>query len=237
MLPIAQAELRMLWRNKVVAACAILMPLAFAVLLIVMRDRFGGEGGTIAALQIIVMAGFGVYITATTTLAARRQTLLLKRLRSTAITDGAILGGLLLPVITLNVVQLLIVLTAMVATGEFPANGWLVALHVAVVELMFLALALATWGLTSTPEQAQITTMPVFILALGTAMWITLTGSGSQLAVQRALPGGASVEAIVGAWSGTVPGLQGLLLTLPTLAWALAGLLAAIRLFRWEPRH
>ena len=27
------------------------------------------------------------------------------------------------------------------------------------------------------------------------------------------------------------------LLTLPTLAWALAGLLAAIRLFRWEPRH
>ena len=237
MLPIAQAELRMLWRNKVVAACAILMPLAFAVLLIVMRDRFGGEGGTIAALQIIVMAGFGVYITATTTLAARRQTLLLKRLRSTAITDGAILGGLLLPVITLNVVQLLIVLTAMVATGEFPANGWLVALHVAVVELMFLALALATWGLTSTPEQAQITTMPVFILALGTAMWITLTGSGSQLAVQRALPGGASVEAIVGAWSGTVPGIQGLLLTLPTLAWALAGLLAAIRLFRWEPRH
>ena len=168
MLPIAQAELRMLWRNKVVAACAILMPLAFAVLLIVMRDRFGGEGGTIAALQIIVMAGFGVYITATTTLAARRQTLLLKRLRSTAITDGAILGGLLLPVITLNVVQLLIVLTAVVATGEFPANGWLVALHVAVVELMFLALALATWGLTSTPEQAQITTMPVFILALGT---------------------------------------------------------------------
>ncbi len=237
MLPIAQAELRMLWRNKVVAACAILMPLAFAVLLIVMRDRFGGEGGTIAALQIIVMAGFGVYITATTTLAARRQTLLLKRLRSTAITDGAILGGLLLPVITLNVVQLLIVLTAVVATDEFPANGWLVALHVAVVELMFLALALATWGLTSTPEQAQITTMPVFILALGTAMWITLTGSGSQLAVQRALPGGASVEAIVGAWSGTVPGIQGLLLTLPTLAWALAGLLAAIRLFRWEPRH
>ncbi|WP_447587110.1 ABC transporter permease [Microbacterium lacticum] len=237
MLPIAQAELRMLWRNKVVAACAILMPLAFAVLLIVMRDRFGGEGGTIAALQIIVMAGFGVYITATTTLAARRQTLLLKRLRSTAITDGAILGGLLLPVITLNVVQLLIVLTAVVATGDFPANGWLVALHVAVVELMFLALALATWGLTSTPEQAQITTMPVFILALGTAMWITLTGSGSQLAVQRALPGGASVEAIVGAWSGTVPGIQGLLLTLPTLAWALAGLLAAMRLFRWEPRH
>lgn len=237
MLPIAQAELRMLWRNKVVGACAILMPLAFAVLLIVMRDRFGGEGGTIAALQIIVMAGFGVYITATTTLAARRQTLLLKRLRSTAITDGAILGGLLLPVITLNVVQLLIVLTAVVATGEFPANVWLVALHVAVVELMFLALALATWGLTSTPEQAQITTMPVFILALGTAMWITLTGSGSQLAVQRALPGGASVEAIVGAWSGTVPGIQGLLLTLPTLAWALAGLLAAIRLFRWEPRH
>jgi len=237
MLHIARAELRMLWRNKVVAACAVLMPLAFAVLLIVMRDRFGGAGGTIAALQIIVMAGFGVYITATTTLAARRQTLLLKRLRSTAIADAGILGGLLVPVVVLNVVQLLIVLAAVVATGEFPVNGWLVAVHVAAVEAMFLALALATWGLTGTPEQAQITTMPVFILALGAAMWITLTGSRSQVALQRSLPGGASVEAIVGAWSGTVPGTQGLLLTLPTLAWALVALLAAIRLFRWEPRH
>ena len=46
---------------------------------------------------MFTVLAFGLYTTAVTTLASRRQNLFLKRLRSTAAGDAGILAGLVLP--------------------------------------------------------------------------------------------------------------------------------------------
>ncbi|WP_152970245.1 hypothetical protein [Frigoribacterium sp. RIT-PI-h] len=92
---IGVAELRMLVRNRTVALSALLLPLAFGAGTFLF-DLYG-TGGMLAGVQIVGMVGLGVYITATTTLAARRQSLYLKRLRSGSVSDTGITAGLVPP--------------------------------------------------------------------------------------------------------------------------------------------
>src|ERR1700722_7543168 len=117
---IAAAELRLLARNRLVAGCAILFPLAFGALLLFTRNTHQG-GGSLAGMQVVVIVAMGTYITATTTLAARRQTLYLKRVRGAAISDRSIITGLVAPLIAVNVAQIAIVLGVLASTGA-PAD-------------------------------------------------------------------------------------------------------------------
>ena len=230
---IAVAELRMLVRNRTVALCALLLPLAFGAL----TFAFGsyGTGGMLAGVQIIGMLGLGVYVTATTTLAARRQSLHLKRLRSGSVSDAGIIVGLVLPIVTVSLAQLVIVL-GVLAVAEPPAHLGLLVVAVLVAEVMFAAFALATAGFSTSPEHAQYTTMPIYLITLGVAIWWTITGADDLLWLKRILPGGGLMELIVLAWNGGDLGLLPVLLA-PTLLWAAVAVAAAVRMFRWEPRR
>lgn len=235
MIAIATAETRMLLRNRLVAATSILIPIMYAAVLILSRDNYGGSG-VVAGLLVVVVAALGVYITATTTLAARRQNLFLKRLRSTTASDASILTGLLAPVVLVNVVQLAIILTVLALTGVVPENVALLVVGVLSVEAMFVGFALCTAGVTNSPEHAQVTTLPVFFVALGAAFWIVFTGTAEFEFVKLLLPGGAATELIIGAWSGIELG-EAVGLLIRTLAWVLVTFLVAARLFKWEPRR
>jgi ABC-2 type transport system permease protein len=231
---IATAELRLLARNRLVAGCALVFPLAFGTLLYLTRNK-DEDGGALAGIQIVVIVAMGTYITATTTLAARRQTLYLKRMRGAAISDRSIIAGLVTPLIAVNVVQLAIVL-GVLASAHAPADPLLLIVAIAIAEAMFAGLALATAGFSASPEHAQYTTMPVFFTATGAAVWVQTTGGDNLIAVKRALPGGALTELIMTAWSGGSLSKVPLLLA-PSLAWAVVGVLAARACFRWEPRR
>ena len=157
MFSLALSELKMLLRNRLVLACAILIPLAFGAFLV-----FNGPGGAgsqaasiTATLQVTIMIAMGVYVTGTTTLAARRQTLMLKRLRSGAVGDTSIIAGLVLPIVVVSVVQVALVLAVLSFTGGAPENAALLILAVALTEVMFVGFALATAGVTTSPEHAQ----------------------------------------------------------------------------------
>lgn len=231
---IATAELKMLARNRVVAGCALLFPLAFGAFLYISRDT-DKAGGAVAGVQLVVMAAMGTYVTATTTLASRRQTLYLKRMRGAAISDHAIIAGLVAPLIAVNLGQIAIVL-GVLATADAPANPALLVVAVLIAEAMFTGLALATAGFSTSPEHAQFTTTPIFLAATAAAVWFQATGADSLAAVKRALPGGALAELGATAWNGgsltKVP-----LLLAANLAWAVGGVLAARAFFRWEPRR
>lgn len=231
---IATAELKMLARNRVVAGGALLFPLVFGGFLYFSRDTHKA-GGTVAGVQLVVMVAMGTYVTATTTLASRRQTLYLKRMRGAAVSDRAIIAGLVAPLIAVNTVQLAIVLGAL-ASANAPADPALLIAAVLIAEAMFTGLALATAGFSTSPEHAQYTTMPIFLAATAAAVWFEATGTDGLIAVKRALPGGALAELVATAWNGgslaKVP-----LLLVPNLAWAAAGVLAARVFFRWEPRR
>ncbi|MBS2536059.1 ABC transporter permease [Catenulispora sp. NF23] len=231
---IAIAESRMLLRNRLVSGCAILLPLAFGLLLYASRDTHK-PGGAIAGVQTVLMIAMGTYVTATTTLAARRQTLFLKRMRGAAVSDKEIITGLLLPVVAVNIVQIGVVFAILAAT-DAPADPLLLAVAVILAEAMFTGLALATAGFTNSPEHAQYTTAPVFLVTLAAAVWFQVTSLGGPIAVKRALPGGAVAELVSTAWNGGGLGAVPVLLA-ASLGWAIAGVLAARACFRWEPRR
>ncbi|HTJ69444.1 MAG TPA: ABC transporter permease [Actinospica sp.] len=230
---IAIAEFRLLVRNRLVAVCAILCPVLFGAAFYLNRDPHAA-GGSVAGVQVVTMAAMGTYVSATTTLASRRQTLYLKRMRGAAISDRSILTGLVIPLITVNIAQIAVAL-GILASQSAPANLPLVIAAIVLAEAMFTGLALATAGLTASPEQAQYTTIPIFFAALAGAILSQAPG-GDLTALKRTLPGGALTELIMTAWNGGSLSNAPLLL-LPGLVWAALGVLAARTFFRWEPRR
>ncbi len=234
---IARAELSMLVRNKAVAAIAVLMPLGIGLYAAFSNDRNPDGSSAVAGLQVVVMLGIGVYTTATTTLASRRQDLFLKRLRSGSLPDGAILTGLLLPLVLIAVTQIAIIFTVLIAvTGTKPSNPLVLLVGVTAAAVMCAGVAMATSAVTVSAEQAQVTSVPFLMALLAGGIWVSTTGLQELAWIKRLAPGGAVSEVIAGAWAGmswgdAVPGLLSL------TAWALAGATIGLRYFRWEPRH
>lgn len=239
MLTIARSELIQLSRDKTALFTSLLMPLAASVFFIYNRDLFAGAGayGYIAVLLIFTLAGFSLYATVVTTLAARRQNLLLKRLRSTAASDSAIVSGLVLPITVISLVQVSLILVAFAVVSDVPANIALLVVAIAASFAMMLALGMATAGVTSSSERAQITTLPVSLGIVAVAIWVGVTGAEDLSLLKRLLPGGAATELVVQAWNGGAPIADSLLLLAPTLAWVWVAVALAVRFFRWEPRR
>lgn len=239
MFPIAQSELVQLVRNRAVLVTSLLMPVAASIFFIGYRDVFAriGSLGYVAAVLVFTIAAFTLYATTVTTLAGRRQDLFLKRLRSTAAGDAAILSGLVLPVAAIAVVQIAVILAVFAAVGGSPADALLVVVAVVATFVMMLALGVATAGVTTSPEHAQVTTLPLSLGTIAVASWVGITGTQDLAPLKRVLPGGAATELVVAAWNGGLPLTDALLLLVPTLAWVVVAVALAARMFRWEPRR
>jgi ABC-2 type transport system permease protein len=238
MFPIAESELVQIFRNRSVLLTSLIMPVAASAFFIFQRDQFEeiGSLGYIAAVIVFTVAAFSLYSTTVTTLAARRQTLFLKRLRSTAAGDPAILCGLVLPVSVLSIIQVVSILAVFGAVGGRPAQVGVLAVAIAAAFAMMLAFGVATAGFTRSPEHAQVTTLPLALGAPILASWVGISGTESFTVLKRVLPGGAATELIVDAWNVGVPLDEAIPLLVPTVAWVLVAVALATRLFRWEPR-
>ncbi|WBQ01942.1 ABC transporter permease [Kribbella sp. CA-293567] len=239
MLAIARSELIQIFRNRFVLVTGLVIPVAISGYFVHQHDRFADLGslGYIAAIVMFTVLAFGLYTTAVTTLASRRQTLFLKRLRSTAAGDVGILTGLVLPVTVIALVQVVAILVVLSVVTTEPAQLLLLAVAILATTAMMVALALATVGLTNSPEHAQVTTLPVSLLVIAVATWVGITGTEDLGLLKRALPGGAATEMVVNAWNGGVPLTESLPLLARTLGWVVVAVVMAVRLFRWEPRR
>ncbi|MEV4629784.1 ABC transporter permease [Micromonospora sp. NPDC049523] len=239
MLSIASSELIQFFRNRLVLITSLIIPVVVCVFFVRQHETYAAIGslGYIAAIVVFTVAAFGLYATAVTTLASRRQNLFLKRLRSTAEGDAGILAGLLLPVLVLAVVQVSAILTALAVVAGGPANVALLVVAVLATLAMMIGLALATAGLTNSPEHAQVTTLPVTLGVIAMASWVGISGTENLAWLKRLLPGGAATELTMNAWNGGVAVADSLLLLAPTLGWVVIAVALATRLFRWEPRR
>jgi ABC-2 type transport system permease protein len=238
MLAIAQSELIQIFRNRLVLVTMLVVPAATSAFYMYLHDRIPGlDLGAVAAVLVFLVVTMGLYTTAVTTLASRRQNLFLKRLRSTALDDTRILTGLLLPVTAITVAQVAVILAVLSVVADPPADPLLLSAAVLATVVMMIGLALATAGVTNSPEHAQVTTLPVLVGVLAIAGWVGFTGTEDLTLVKRLLPGGSAAELVVNAWNGTASVADSLLLLAPTLAWVAVAVTLAARVFRWEPRR
>lgn len=239
MFTIARSELVQIFRNRAVLITNLLMPAAAAAFFIYSRDTFEqiGSLGYVAAVLVFTVAAFSLYATTVTTLAARRQTLFLKRLRSTAASDPVLLSGLVLPVAVTAVLQVAVILVVFAGVSVAPVEVALLVVAITAALAMMLALGIATAGVTRSPEHAQITTLPLSLGVIAVASWVGITGTEELAFVKRLLPGGSATELVVDAWNGGIPLADSLPLLAPTLAWVVVAVAIARRMFRWEPRR
>ncbi|MFE0687046.1 ABC transporter permease [Streptomyces xiamenensis] len=239
MLSIALSELIQIFRNRLILVTSFIMPVAVSAYFIYQHEVFADLGslGYIAAVVVFTVGAFGLYTTTVTTLASRRQNLFLKRLRSTAAGDTSILSGLVFPATVIALVQVVAILAALAGVSGSPANVALLAVGVLAVVAMMLALALATAGLTNSPEHAQVTTLPVSLGVIAVASWVGISGTEELATLKRLLPGGSATELLVDSWNGGVAVTDSLILLAPTFGWVVASVALASRLFRWEPRR
>jgi ABC-2 type transport system permease protein len=116
---LAAAEARLIARNRTVMLSATLMPVAFGLMLIVADvGPFSEVPGSLAAMQLTMLQAFGILMTVTMTLAARRQQLYLKRLRTSPASTAAIVAGITAPLVLVVLVQAVLVFAAAAAATD-----------------------------------------------------------------------------------------------------------------------
>ncbi|AJT43201.1 hypothetical protein UM93_15865 [Psychromicrobium lacuslunae] len=233
----AWSEAKITFRNKTVLTGALIIPLVFGAFYVIS----GSAGGALATLQVVMLitliSVMGVYLTATTTLATRREELFLKRLRSGESSDGSILAGMLLPSIILAVLQLAIVLVAFFSRGaELPGQPWLLVIALSLFIAMCSSCGLVTSVYTPSAAAAQITVMPFFLLALGTAIWTAVLPDGDFRTLQLLSPGGALAILVSQAWESSPSWGDYLPALAVMLAWTVLFGYYGVKKFRWDKR-
>ena len=228
------AEWRMLRRNSVVLTSAVFLPIFFAVALYLLRDTLG-DPGTVFATQSVTIAVVGLYMAATTTLAARRRSQYLKRMLSLGVGPTAVLVGVLGLLVLLTTLQIVVSAIFLGVVSSPPAAPLAVVAGLVLLLSFLTGAAVLTASLTKSAEHAQITTMPLFLLLFGVTVWTALFVTPDTVWLSRVIPGGALTELLTVAWNG------GELTTLwpsalISLAYSVGALVLGVRSFTWDRR-
>ncbi|PYF96316.1 ABC-2 type transport system permease protein [Georgenia satyanarayanai] len=253
MLSLVRAELLLLVRNRTTLFNAVaLAPLT--VLLFASLGMTPDSGGSavagmlltsLVALALVIV----VYYNLTTTIVARREELVLKRLLTGDVSRGEIITATAAPAVLVLLAQLVLGVVAMAVWLEAPTvqNPLWVAAAVVGGVVLFVLLAAASAGLTRTVETAQLTTLPILMVATalsGLAIPLHVMPDALETVAQWTpmYPVVALVQHGLGAVAldGTVASgaLADVTQPLAALAlWIVLGGLATRRWMRWEPRR
>ncbi|MFD8307174.1 ABC transporter permease [Streptomyces sp. NPDC059690] len=244
---LARAELTLLGRNRSAVATALLVPLAlpFSVrpaLEGMDLERSGLNAGTtmlIAAIGFSFL--FSVYTALVSAFVARREELVLKRLRTGELGDTEILVGTALPAACLGLAQSLVLTLGCVLflDAAAPRAPYLTVLGLLAGLVLCAALAALTASFTRTVESAQVTALPlVFVSMLGSGIAIPAEALPDRLAsVAALLPLSPTIRLVSGGFTGRLSAAEALACVAIALAWLVPAVFAVRRWFRWEPRR
>jgi ABC-2 type transport system permease protein len=255
MTSLAWSEALLLRRNPLAVLIAIGLPI-FVVLGLQSSAELmavvAPDSGTAIVITIAAVSlNLFVYYNLVTSLVARREELVLKRLRTGEATDLQILIGTAIPAVAIAWGQAVIaaIISALLFGLPLPVNALLVVLALLLGAAVFVLLAAATTALTRSVEMAQMTTLPFLIIPLNfSGLYFPLSELPDGLdQLARLLPLTPVVELLRLGLSGTTPGGSTVSLAgsfapavqpvLVLLAWVVVGGLATRRWFRWEPRR
>ncbi|MEV2269011.1 ABC transporter permease [Nonomuraea africana] len=227
---LARMDLKLLGRNTTAMFNVLLLPLLFALML-----SQGGEDSFVLTGLPGVMLVFAVFMNLVNSFTARREELVLKRLRGGQGSAVAIFGGAGLAALAVFVLQVaLLVVWIERRGGGLPENVPMMLVAAVLGVAVFALLAAAFSGITPNAELAQVAVLPVLIVALlGSPLIVPLS---NMPFVVRLVPTTPIVEMMRmgyggGSWLAALPWIGVL------LAWLVVAGLLAKWLFRWDPRH
>lgn len=244
---LARAELTLLGRSKGTLFAALFVP--FVIPLSMKQAAEGmdlkGTGLSVGTVVLPSALGFSllfaVYSALTAVYVARREELVLKRLRTGELRDHEILVGAALPSVVIGIVQSLVLIAGCAALLDAgaPSAPHLVVLGIAAGLVMFAALAAVTGSFARSVESAQVLAMPmIFVSMLGSGLFVPFEVMPDKLAaVCELLPLSSVIELVRGGWAGHLSGGDVLAAVATAVAWTLLSVFAVRRWFRWEPRH
>ncbi|MFI2206916.1 ABC transporter permease [Streptomyces sp. NPDC020192] len=244
---LARAELALLGRNRSVVFTALAVPLLlpFSVRPAVAQLDLEKHGLSIGAVMMTAAIGFSflfaVYTSLVNVYVARREELVLKRLRTGELSDAEILTGTALPAVALGLAQALLLCTGcavLLHTGA-PKAPYLTLLGLVAGLVLSAALAALTSSFTRSVESGQVTAVPlVFVSMSGSGIMFPTQVMPEKLAsVCELLPLSPAVRLVGAGWTGQLSAYEALGTVATALAWIIVAVFAVRRWFRWEPRR
>ncbi|MFJ2174598.1 ABC transporter permease [Streptomyces sp. NPDC101062] len=244
---LGRAEFVMLVRNRTALFSALIVPVAMiGAIKMSLKEVDLGEVG-LSGIEVAMAGSIGmvlimaVYANLSAAYTARREDLVLKRLRTVETSDREILIGTALPAVVLAFAQSCLMIAGGVAFlgVRAPQNALLLIGGLLGGLVLLSALAAATSAFTRTVESAQITTMPLFLVSVaGSGLFVPLEVLPDRVAsICELLPVTGVMTLIRAGWLGGTEGYDLLGAALNALAWIVLAGFAVQRWFRWEPRR
>ena len=169
---LAVAEVRQYLRNKTMLFMAVIFPIGVAFLVQFMgRSDQGGSSliRTATSMEVFLLITFMFvqFYSVLSMASTRRDERVLKRLRTGEARDFEILTALATPGAIMTATLTLLMTAILIAyTGDVPRSGVLLFLIVIFGIAISTALALLTSAITANAEAAQMTSLPVMVLAM-----------------------------------------------------------------------
>lgn len=237
----------LLTRNRLAMLYGVVIPLAPLALLLTSERGDRGAGAASIVLTVTVAVLFPVYYNLLSQFVTRRDELVLKRLRTGEIRDAELLAAMALPGVAVALAVAVIAIPFALALGQpVPLNPVLYLVTVLAASVLFVAFAFWTAAWTRNAEAAQMTSLPVIVLAVVGQMIAVFPESGQRWVEWT--PGAAMTDLARSSWFGL--GRSGAERTLDfadtwsaagqpllvLLAWTGLAVWLAARSMRWEPR-
>ncbi|MEU4925193.1 ABC transporter permease [Streptomyces yokosukanensis] len=244
---LGRAELTLLGRNRGVVFTALAVPLMLPFSMRPAIDQLDlkKQGLTLGTTLLTAAIGFSflfaVYSSLVNAYVARREELVLKRLRTGELSDAEILVGTALPAVGIGLAQALLLCAgcaALLHTGA-PRAPYLLVPGLLAGLVVSAALAALTASFTRTVESSQVTALPLMFLSLvGSGITIPTEVMPDTLAsLCELLPLSPAIRLVRAGWSGHMSGYEALGALATALAWTILAVFAVGRWFRWEPRR
>lgn len=234
-------ELKLLLRRKINAASVLGVPVAMCVVAYTNnRPETAAGWGSMFAHAFMIVLLVSTFLVSTTVFTARRQSLVLKRMRTAEITDTGLIAGMITPLVAVTLAQMVVYLGFCLAIGApLPENPLLALGGILLGTATAVLAGAATASFSASVEVTQITAMPVLVAALG-GMIATFSDSALARTLGLLMPLNGPTTMLAKGWGGDTAGVQlpELPLVLPAgmvLTAVVLGLIT-FRWYRWEPR-
>jgi ABC-2 type transport system permease protein len=241
----------LLTRNRLAFFYAVVMPLLPLVLLVTGERGSATVGANAVVTMFLVTALFPVYYNVLAQFVNRRDELVLKRMRSGETRDAELILSIALPgALSALVLTAVAVPIARAVDQPLPANPVLYVVLAVLAVIMFTAFAYWTAAWTRNAETAQLTSLPLIILASIGPLTNSIPEMSDRLRdILSLTPGAAMSDLVRIGWFGfDGPGATESTLAfgetwgqaaqplLVMAAWTIVAIALAKRSMRWEPR-